>query len=62
MALAGPSGSSTYWHFDLKKLAEGVAAIPVPGENSSHEIHDKVLPDVLPDTVKPLDSACALAG
>jgi hypothetical protein len=33
----------------LKKLAKGVAAIPVPGEKSDHQIHDKVLPDVLPD-------------
>ena len=32
---AGRSVASTYRHFDLRKLAEGVAAIPVPGEKSS---------------------------
>jgi integrase len=34
---AGHSVASTYRHFDLKKLAEGVAAIPVPGEKSDHQ-------------------------
>ena len=33
----GPSDASTYRHFDLETLARGVAAIPVPGENSSHQ-------------------------
>jgi integrase len=36
---AGRSVASTYRHFDLKKLAEGVASIPVPGENIGHQIH-----------------------
>jgi integrase len=45
---AGRSVASTYRHFDLKKLAEGVAAIPVPGEKSNHQIdadhgHDVVM-------------------
>ena len=31
---AGHSVASTYRHFDLKKLAEGVAAIPVPAEKN----------------------------
>jgi hypothetical protein len=31
--------ASTYRDFDLKKLAEGVAAIPVPGEESNHQNH-----------------------
>jgi hypothetical protein len=35
---AGHSVASSYRHFDLKKLAKGVAAIPVPGEKSSHQI------------------------
>jgi hypothetical protein len=34
--------------FDLKKLAEGVASIPVPGEKSNHQIradrnHDRLI-------------------
>jgi hypothetical protein len=37
---AGHSVASIYRHFDLKKLAEGVAAIPVPGEKSSQQIDD----------------------
>jgi len=36
----GHSVASTYRHFDLETLARGVAAIPVPGEKSSHQIHD----------------------
>jgi hypothetical protein len=32
------SVASTYRHFDLTKLAKGVAAIPVPSEKSSQEI------------------------
>jgi hypothetical protein len=37
---AGRSVASTYRHFDLKTLARGVAAHPVPGETPSHQIHD----------------------
>jgi hypothetical protein len=37
---AGHSVASTYRHFDLETLAKGVAAIPVPGETPSHQIHD----------------------
>jgi hypothetical protein len=36
---AGSSVASTYRHFDLETLAKGVAAIPVPGENPSDQIH-----------------------
>ena len=35
---AGRSVASIYRHFDLKKLAEGVASIPVPGDKSNHQI------------------------
>jgi integrase len=35
---AGRSVASTYRHFDLKKLAEGVAAIPIPSEKTGAEI------------------------
>jgi integrase len=45
---AGHSVASIYRHFDLKKLAEGVASIPVPGDKSNHQIdadhgHDVVM-------------------
>jgi integrase len=45
---AGRSVASTYRHFDLKKLAEGVASIPVPAEKPDHHIntdhgHDVVM-------------------
>ncbi len=36
---AGRSVASIYRHFDLKKLAEGVASIPVPGEKPNHQIN-----------------------
>ena len=44
---AGSSVASTYRHFDLKKLAEGVAAVPVPGEKSNQQIHDDRSHDVV---------------
>ena len=42
------SVASTYRHFDLETLARGVAAVPVPGEKSKHQIdadhgHDVVM-------------------
>jgi hypothetical protein len=36
---AGRSVASIYRHFDLKKLAKGVASIPVPGEKPNHQIN-----------------------
>jgi integrase len=45
---AGHSVASIYRHFDLETLAKGIAAIPVPGEKSNHQIdadhgHDVVM-------------------
>ena len=47
---AGRSVASTYRHFDLETLATGVAAIPVPGEQSNRQ-SDADAPISIPDPV-----------